>query len=75
MTKRFRINGRMFRSFSGVTLKVLDVNGKLVGIAKISDILDLINGKRHYVDLCLFDANPEQTVNMRLADPEKLGAP
>lgn len=79
---RLRVNGKIIRSRSNLALKVFDTV-RLVGVAKISDILALIQGKADYVDLVLYDDRPnfwetkteQRTLEMKLADPEKLGAP
>jgi hypothetical protein len=71
----YRVNGKIFKSLSKITIKVIDDNGKLVGLARIVDLMDLLNGKRDFVDLVVFEDQPQTDppkFSIKIADPEKL---
>jgi len=51
---RFVIVANIYLSKKKQTLKILDLNGKLCGIFRRNDILDLLAGKLDHVNVVLF---------------------
>jgi hypothetical protein len=82
MDSRLRVNGKITRSHSRITLGIFN-SVRLIGFARIRDVLALIRGEIAYVPIVIYDDRPnfweprteQVTLEMKIADPERLSLP
>lgn len=70
---RFVIVANCFLSRSKQAIKIVNLQGQFIGIAKRDEILDLFDGYRDHVNIVVYCCDPKQgPLELKSADPEKI---